>query len=374
MNFKNKISNSVNYWLLIFIITGITIVAYINASNMIVTSRNSAEIINIAGRQRMFSQQIASFAAQYAHGYVASNTSLVKAITNFETNTKVLHQKLDIQKNAIKGDFDPPVYKDSLVVNINHFIASARRVSQLSMNDPQLEVEMTSLFSQANNVLLNELDQLVLSEQRFTENQQDSIARIQMILFIFILAMLVVGAFVIVRPLELTTSKLRTLTEIDMLTGAYSRRMFVERTSAEFDYAKKNGKSFSILMIDVDHFKSINDIFGHAGGDVALSSLVTHISHLLNSSDFIGRLGGEEFAVVLPETSVINAIEVAERIRRSVDNLLVPYGSRFIKVTISIGVASLSKDADNVSNLMKLADKALYIAKTEGRNRVIANK
>jgi two-component system chemotaxis family response regulator WspR len=185
---------------------------------------------------------------------------------------------------------------------------------------------------------------------------------------------LIAGAFIIVRPLELDTKRLRTLSEIDTLTGAYSRRMFIDRTTKEFNYSQKEGKPFSLLMIDVDYFKKINDVFGHAGGDVALTTLVAHISHLIHSSDYVGRLGGEEFAVVMPETSIEEALVVAERIRVSVDNLMLPYGNRYIKLSISIGVAGLTDEVNNISTLLKLADNALYVAKAQGRNKVTANK
>jgi len=254
------------------------------------------------------------------------------------------------------------------------YLTTARKIAELPVDDAQLKTALSQLFDQAREPLLKELDQVVISQQRYAEGQLDKIAHIQMLLFGCILVMLVAGAFTIVRPMERNANRLRTLTEIDTLTGAYSRRMFVDRAAEEFSYAQKNSKPFSLLMIDVDHFKKINDVFGHAGGDVALTTLVAHISHLIHTYDFIGRLGGEEFAVVLPETSTEEALAVAERIRVSVDNLLLPYGNRYIKLSISIGVASLSEEISNFSTLLKIADNALYSAKAEGRNKVAANK
>lgn len=374
MSLTKEISDSFKYWLLIGVIAVITVLAYMTASRMIVTSEESAAIINTAGRQRMYSQRIASFAAQYALGSQTARTDLITAVANFESNTKELHERMDNLGRGLLANTDAPVYTESLNNNIKRYITRARKVSELPIHTQQFNDELSALFDQSKEPLLREIDQLVLSEQQFVENHLDKIAKIQMTLFCFILIMLVAGALIIVRPLELDTKRLRTLSEIDTLTGAYSRRMFIDRTTKEFNYAQKEGKPFSLLMIDVDYFKKINDVFGHAGGDVALTTLVAHISHLIHSSDYIGRLGGEEFAVVMPETSIDEALVVAERIRLSVDNLMLPYGNRYIKLSISIGVAALTDEVNNVSTLLKLADNALYVAKAQGRNKVTANK
>ena len=374
MKFTNKMSDTFKYALLIGVIAVITFFAYASASRMMETSEDSAAIINTAGRQRMYSQRIASFAAQYGLGVPSAKNDLVAATANFESNTRELQEKMDHLGHDFFGQSNVPVYSTSLYRHINTYLTTARKIAELPVDDAQLKTALSQLFDQAREPLLRELDQVVISQQRYAEGQLDKIAHIQMVLFSCILVMLVAGAFTIVRPMERNANRLRTLTEIDTLTGAYSRRMFVDRASEEFSYAQKNSKPFSLLMIDVDHFKKINDVFGHAGGDVALTTLVAHISHLIHTYDFIGRLGGEEFAVVLPETSTEEALAVAERIRVSVDNLVLPYGNRYIKLSISIGVASLSEEISNISTLLRIADNALYSAKAEGRNKVAANK
>lgn len=374
MKFIDKISDTFKYSLLIGIVAVITFFAYISVSRMVETSEDSAAIINTAGRQRMYSQRIASFAAQYALGSKSAKTDLISATANFETNTRDLREKMEHLDKQLFWQSMTPVYSKTLQNRINTYLTTARKIAEMPINDLRQKTELSYLFYQAKEPLLNELDQLVISQQHYAESQLDKIAKIQMILFSIILLMLIAGAFIIVRPMERNAKRLRTLTEIDMLTGAYSRRMFMDRATNEFNQAQKNGQPFSLLMIDVDHFKKINDVFGHAGGDVALTTLVAHISHLLHKSDFIGRLGGEEFAVVLPNTTAEESLNVAERIRVSVDNLVLPYGNRYIKLSISIGVASLGIEINNISSLLKIADNALYIAKAEGRNKVTANK
>ena len=370
----NKISDTFKYVFLVIAIAVTTFFAYASASQMLETSEESAAIINTAGRQRMYSQRVASFAAQYALGSQFAKNDLIAAVANFETNTRDLQEKMSHLKNDSFGLSNTPLYPRSLQENVKNYLLTARKIVELPPNDARLKYYLSQLFYQAKDPLLNELDQVVINQQHYAENQLDKIAKIQMILFIFIIIMLIVGAFVIVRPMERNANRLRTLTEIDTLTGAYSRRMFIDRAAEEFFDAQKKGNPYSLLMIDIDHFKKINDVFGHAGGDVALTTLIAHISHLLHTDDFIGRLGGEEFAVVLPETCAEEALTVAERIRVSVDNLVLPYGNRHIKLSISIGVASLSDEISNISTLLKLADNALYVAKADGRNKVTVNK
>ncbi len=160
----------------------------------------------------------------------------------------------------------------------------------------------------------------------------------------------------------------------DFLTGAWSRRAFFELAERELSRAQRNGRALSLLLIDVDHFKRINDTSGHAGGDQVLVDVVLRAETVIRSIDYFARIGGEEFAALLPETNRAAAQVVAERLRAALDTKLAtdkPKGKQdAAPYTVSIGVATL-RHAESHTDLMRRADAALYAAKAIGRNRVV---
>lgn len=162
------------------------------------------------------------------------------------------------------------------------------------------------------------------------------------------------------------------LAAIDALTGLNNRRFFEKQLAETLERAAHGGRSLSLLMIDVDHFKRINDDYGHEAGDQVLKSLAQRIKDILRRSDPVCRFGGEEFLVLLPDTPLATAERVAERLRAAIEATpfrLEPDGARTIPVTISIGLAERSADA-NAEALLRRTDRALYASKTAGRNRV----
>ena len=163
---------------------------------------------------------------------------------------------------------------------------------------------------------------------------------------------------------------LKRLAATDALTGAVNRRAFLERGSAELARAARARRATTLLAIDIDHFKTVNDRYGHPGGDAVLKALVALLKRETRVSDIVARLGGEEFGVLLPETSAEAALPVAERIRHAAEQLVVAHGGHTIRATISIGVAQNSASVDDLDALVAAADAALYAAKAGGRNRV----
>lgn len=174
------------------------------------------------------------------------------------------------------------------------------------------------------------------------------------------------------RDLVEANHKLETLASTDPLTGALNRRRFLEALEAEVERAQRYGHSLALLEIDLDHFKQVNDRYGHAGGDAALCQSVTRISALLRSVDHLGRLGGEEFAVLLPVTGLDGAQQVAARIREALMATPIPYADHAIPITASIGCAEWLQWGETADALLLRADQALYAAKLLGRNRVEA--
>lgn len=158
----------------------------------------------------------------------------------------------------------------------------------------------------------------------------------------------------------------------DSLTGVLNRRAFEERWESELARARRYGRPISIAVLDIDYFKQFNDRYGHAAGDSALSAVARVLRGRVRATDFVGRLGGEEFAVALPETGPVAALEVAEGLRSAVaDRTLVIPGNRVpANVTISLGVASWPDHGEEITRLLDRADDRMYEAKLDGRNGV----
>lgn len=168
--------------------------------------------------------------------------------------------------------------------------------------------------------------------------------------------------------------ELRRLAVSDPLTGLANRRQFHELGTAELSRTRRHGRALSLLMVDVDHFKAINDRYGHAVGDETLKLMAAVCKTLLRDCDLFARLGGEEFAAILPETDLAAALMVAERLRMGVAQLVVPTNSQAFSFTISVGVAQAYPEDHTLHELVHRADQALYAAKAAGRNRVISKQ
>ena len=171
--------------------------------------------------------------------------------------------------------------------------------------------------------------------------------------------------------LAVKTKHLHTKAVVDGLTRLYSRSHFNAQFAAAVDFAKRNQEPFSLVMIDIDHFKRINDRHGHATGDAVLSRLAKRIKGALRKYDTAYRYGGEELGVLLPRTRMRQAIRIAERIRTLVERQKFRGAhGKLVKVTVSMGVAQF-ESRDNTATLFERADQRLYRAKDEGRNRVV---
>ncbi len=167
--------------------------------------------------------------------------------------------------------------------------------------------------------------------------------------------------------------KLKFLATTDSLSGLYNRAEFMNLAQREFVWAKSNNEELSLLIMDLDNFKIINDTFGHAAGDEIIREIGSIIKTGFRKTDIAGRIGGEEFAVVLKNASLEEAKKVAEKFRETVAKRKVIYGEHEISFTISIGVAAIHGNTDainNIEDILKMADDALYRAKAKGRNRV----
>lgn len=167
--------------------------------------------------------------------------------------------------------------------------------------------------------------------------------------------------------------RIMELANTDALTGLLNRRAFMERMEQEISRAQREKKSFSIVLADIDHFKNVNDTYGHQVGDLVLQRFTGRLKTSERPYDFLGRYGGEEFLVCLPGADGLQAASVAERMRGQIEDMeiMLPDDSRSIRITASFGTSSYSiESGENVDLLIKRADDALYLAKNKGRNCV----
>jgi diguanylate cyclase (GGDEF)-like protein len=174
------------------------------------------------------------------------------------------------------------------------------------------------------------------------------------------------------HQLQALQDELRELSTHDPLTGLYNRRYLEAALARELIAARRHVHPVSVVLADLDHFKQINDRYGHLGGDAVLRFFGNLMKQHARGSDIFCRYGGEEFLLVMPNTMQVTAVERAEQLRRAIGAVAVPFAQSLIEVTASFGVATFPGDGASDDELVGAADRALYAAKAAGRNRVIA--
>lgn len=171
--------------------------------------------------------------------------------------------------------------------------------------------------------------------------------------------------------LEKTNAQLTRLAATDWLTGVANRGHFMWHAKREIARARREGTNLSLLFLDLDHFKRVNDIHGHQAGDEVLRRVTETIADYLRPTDLLARVGGEEFQILLPGADIEQSSEIAERGRLALHDLDIRVGDKILKITVSIGCAQLGPDGDDIDSLIRAGDRHLYEAKELGRDRVI---
>lgn len=174
----------------------------------------------------------------------------------------------------------------------------------------------------------------------------------------------------VIKKINFIYNQSKYLSITDELTGLFNRRHFEQNFEREFLRAKRYGSKFSVAIIDIDFFKRINDTYGHLCGDYVLRETAYTIQDSFRKTDMVFRYGGEEFVVILTETSCENAFIPLERLRKKIEAKHLFYEGENINITISIGLNSDTSKYENASEFLDMADKALYNAKENGRNRI----
>ncbi|GAB5477320.1 MAG: sensor domain-containing diguanylate cyclase [Marinobacter nauticus] len=175
------------------------------------------------------------------------------------------------------------------------------------------------------------------------------------------------------RALERANEQLAKLSMTDRLTGLLNRGTWENLVDAEYERFRRYGQATSLVMFDIDHFKPVNDTYGHLAGDEVIRHTAEVTRNNIRQSDSAGRYGGEEFGIILPETDAENARVICERIREAIENSTVSTTAGDIRYTVSMGIAQLTETPENYMQWMQKADEALYKAKESGRNKVVVS-
>ncbi|SET47135.1 tetratricopeptide repeat-containing diguanylate cyclase [Thalassotalea agarivorans] len=209
--------------------------------------------------------------------------------------------------------------------------------------------------------------ELALKEARLQKSAQETKADI---LLLSLLVIVVIGLIAVVINVRKSRDVFQKQAQKDALTNIFNRGYILSESETLFTQAKKDNAPLSVILFDVDHFKSINDSYGHQTGDLVLKAVTDLCQTFLRKTELFGRYGGEEFLVVLPDTHLAVAQTVAERLRQNIESMTVSADNALIEVTVSLGVGCIKPGYENFDQLLHATDKALYKAKEGGRNQV----
>jgi len=174
-----------------------------------------------------------------------------------------------------------------------------------------------------------------------------------------------------IRELEENRRALAELATTDALTHLKNRRLFYSQANQNLADCRRNGRDMSVLVLDIDHFKKVNDTYGHHAGDEVLVRVAGLLTRMVRAVDTVARFGGEEFAILMPETNKLGAAVLGERIRTAIEKETILVEDRTIPITASLGIATLAAEqVESIDQLLSIADRRLYLAKNQGRNRI----
>lgn len=259
---------------------------------------------------------------------------------------------------------DPRIYQEPLKRVINRDFAPYAEFHSHKINDSSNDARGLLAFHDKELVSYSLMDDMCLARMYILPQRQ-------MLPYHDEILSVIVKTLGIALSNYLHVKKLQNDVALDPLTGCYNRREFDRLVGHHIASAQRHGRDLSIIMFDVDHFKQVNDTHGHLVGDNVLKSIAGAVRGAIRKGDYLARYGGEEFIVVLPDTKMPRAMELAQRLRQVIENLEIPLpGGTVLSKTASFGVASL-REHDTRDSIVKAADAMLYLAKSAGRNRVM---
>jgi len=364
------------YLFALIIITGLSIFAL---DQLLRPDEGSAANINLSGRQSILVLRIASLATQYRLGDRDAAGELQNATSALEQAHDSLIAGLrngaagsDMQRELHALYFDDP---EALEPGLRGLIGDARRIAALPPDDAALPALLAKLLSEVASPILPRLAAVASAHQHESERALSHSQELQwaiLAIALSTLAFAIFGAFLPVTTRMMTnTGQLLRLVTIDALTGAANRRSFLQKGAVELARARRYNRPLSLLMLNADRFKAINDTYGRGVGDEVLKAMTGVLGQRVRSVDVLGRLRGGEFAVLLPETTLAEAKYLAERLREAVADLTVKSGAHTVRLTVSMGLVSVPHSIAEFEIALDAADAAQCRAKSGGSNRVV---
>jgi len=329
--------------------------------------KEAAYIINISGRQRMLSQLIIVNALEHQKKpTIYSANALEESINEMQASHLLLINQPTIAK-TIKNLYFQPNHIDK---KLTRYLSLSRKVLENS-ND---EVSFNSL-KEMSLPLLENLDEIVYAYQKNSQEETAEQHHLNLAMLALIFFLIIIKAVYVTLPIF---QKLRFYFQLaikDTLTGLYNRRYFFQALEEEHNRCLRYKTNYSFCMIDIDHFKSVNDQYGHPTGDKILKKVADTIKNEIRTSDQCARFGGEEFSLLLLRADENEAFLASEKIRIAIEKMVHTYKNENISVTISVGIATCAFTSKNkeailsTKDMIQRADTALYMAKQSGRNK-----
>jgi len=365
------------YVIALAILAMIAVASHVSFTRVLRENGGSTYLNVVSGQQQTLVQLIARYASQYADGNMDAHEKLVHATDQLAAD----HQELIGHMNAAKlpeaviaalrsvylGD-------TNLKAGIESYVASARRVAAARPDTPAIRQDLALVIADADGAVYEGLRRIVNIYDTYAIEQLRRLERMQNSMLTMVFLTLAMEAGIIFNPMVRRivryTSDLLKLASTDPLTGLLNRRSFLDSAFAEVRRARRDGAPSCLMSIDADHFKRVNDTQGHQAGDQVLKAMATTLAARIRKNDVLARVGGEEFAILLPHLTLEHALQMAERLRGDIARLRTPTAAGFVSFTISIGVTQVRDDETELAPALNRADKALYAAKSAGRDQV----
>lgn len=344
------------------------------------------EVNDIGGRQRMLSERVVHLLLEYAVETDAPARDDIIELINLslvafdKTHNLLIRGHLSNGKTVIFSDniddifFGAPEYLDK---KARIFIYNTREVLGREWSPILISNYYLKQLREAAKQDLHSSMEILATQ--YTKNSKVRITRLRMVVAALLGGIVIVvfgvGIFVFIpmfRRIEHQEQELHKKAFIDPLTNCHNRRSFLANAGTAFERSRRYNHTFAVLYIDIDHFKSINDTHGHAVGDEAIKQMTRICEENIRDSDILGRLGGDEFGIILQECGLDYATQTAEKLRSCVSDHIIPGDTTAIRISISIGAVTIIASDDDAFDILKRADKNLYEAKQMGRNLVIA--
>jgi diguanylate cyclase (GGDEF)-like protein len=361
-------------------IAGFSMLIHFMLGQIIEQQAGTAQIVNISGQQRMLSQRASLLTVEYlTSGKVEFKQEALNTLKAMNKNHKFL---LKDYVNAKKHNHESPMSKplqqlyfgqphhvDQKIRAFSEFIVDALNNGLLKGIEERKYVG--SIFKYlADDMILDSLNAVVSQYQTESEDIVRELHQIQQLVFFFIFLTILAEALFVFRPMVERIKYLQQQADRDHLTGLFNRRSLEVLAKKTFTMAAFNSQKVSVITFDIDRFKVINDTYGHDVGDKAIQYVSELIMSCTRDSDIVSRYGGEEFVVLLPQTSQEHAMVLAEKIRIKIQNSPLALNELMIEMTVSGGVSQYLETEKGWFDILKRSDGALYQAKNSGRNKI----